>query len=629
MTQETGYRRYMKLGARYLQGGACEFLLWAPQAERVDLHLVRPEDRLVPMRASGRGYYCLTLEGVRPGARYFYRLNGRVDRPDPASRCQPEGVHGPSEIVDPSFDWHDRGWSPPPLKDQVLYELHVGVFTPEGGFESLIPCLEELKSIGITTLELMPVSQFPGTRNWGYDGVYPFAPQYSYGGPAGLKRLVDACHRTGLAVVLDVVYNHLGPEGNYISEFGPYFTDRYRTPWGRALNFDGAYSDEVRRFFLESALEWIEEYHCDGLRLDAVDKIIDTSAYPFLQELVETVKQRASELGRAVFLTAESDANDSRLIRCIPQGGIGFDAQWSDDFHHSLHVLLTGERQGYYESFGELGHLAKAFREAFTYSGQYSHYRRRRYGNPAGDLDGSRFIVCSQNHDQAGNRMLGERLAALVPFEKLKLAAGCVLLAPYVPLLFMGQEYGETAPFLYFVSHGDPELVEAVRQGRSREFSAFRWQGVPPDPQAESTFLQSRLDRGLREREPHRTLLRFYRELIRLRRRCAPLGDLRPESRRVSTHGRAILVVRRCDGAEALTVFHFGDSAARTRLPATAGAWRVELDSSARAWRGPGGLSGVLISDGELELDLNPSACLLLLRQDAAVGAGGAPPARI
>jgi maltooligosyltrehalose trehalohydrolase len=455
------------------------------------------------------------VQGIEPGARYVFRLENDRDRPDPASRYQPEGVHGPSEVVDhTAFSWTDKGWSGLALQSMIMYELHTGTFTPEGTFDAIISRLGDLKDLGINAIELMPVAQFPGKRNWGYDGVYPFAVQNSYGGPEGLKRLVNACHARDIAAILDVVYNHLGPEGNYVGEYGPYFTDKYRTPWGNAINFDGSYSDEVRNFFVRNALSWITDYHIDALRIDAIHGIFDYSARHFLRELGEAVHARAGELGRRIYVIPESDLNDVRVISPPELGGYGLDAQWNDDFHHCLHTLLTGEKSGYYKDFGAIDQMERAYRDGFVYSGQYSPFRKRRHGSSSKDRPASQFVVFSQNHDQVGNRMQGERLSSLVSFEALKLAAGCVILSPYLPLLFMGEEYGETAPFLYFVSHSDPGLIEAVRNGRKEEFKAFGWEGEPPDPQDERTFLASELHWEERTKGSHETLLRFYKQLI-------------------------------------------------------------------------------------------------------------------
>jgi maltooligosyltrehalose trehalohydrolase len=582
-----------RLGAVPRADGACDFCVWAPRVERMELHLLAPRERIVELAAGERGYYAARVPGVGAGTRYAFRINrqgGQVDRPDPASRFQPEGVHRPSEVVDPAFPWEDAAWRGQPLEEYVLYEIHVGTFTPEGTFEAVIPRLDALRDLGVTAIELMPVAQFPGGRNWGYDGVHPFAAQNTYGGPAGLKRLVNACHARGLAVVLDVVYNHLGPEGNYLAEFGPYFTERYRTPWGPAVNFDGAHSDEVRRYFIENALDWVTDFHIDGLRLDAIHAIYDASAYPFLAELGEAVHARAAQLGRTILVMPESDRNDSRIIRAREQGGCGLDAQWNDDYHHSVHVLLTGERQGYYEDFGQIEDLAKAFREGYVFSGQYSAYRHRRHGSVSADLPGRQFIVFAQNHDQVGNRRLGERLSQLVPFEAQKLAAGVVLLAPFVPLLFMGEEYGETAPFLYFVSHADPGLIEAVRRGRREEFARFHWQGEVPDPQDEKTFQRSKLNWELQRDGSHRVLREFYRALLQLRHASPALARLDKESMEVTAvPEKKLLAIRRWQNAsQVFAAFHFGGSAVEAELALPAGGWRREMDSADARWQGKG-----------------------------------------
>ncbi|HYR03650.1 MAG TPA: malto-oligosyltrehalose trehalohydrolase, partial [Syntrophobacteria bacterium] len=500
-----------------------------------------------------------------------------------------------------------------------VYELHVGTFTFEGTFAAVIPRLEELKSLGITALELMPVGQFPGSRNWGYDGTYPFAVQNSYGGPGGLKRLINACHQRGLAVVLDVVYNHLGPEGNYLGDLAPYFTDRYRTPWGPAINFDGPCSDEVRRFFIENALSWATEFHVDALRIDAVHAIRDFSAKPFLHELAEAVHEQAERLNRRIHLIPESDLNDTRLIHPPEMSGFGLDAQWNDDFHHALHTLLTGERTGYYEDFGQIWHLVKAFREGFVYSGGYSAYRRRRHGRSSLSIPARRFVVFAQNHDQVGNRPRGERLSELVPFEALKLAAGVVLLSPFVPLLFMGEEYGETAPFEYFVSHSDPAVIEAVRRGRREEFSSFCWQGEPSDPQDEATFLRCKLDHELRRRGHHRVLLEFHGELIRLRREIPAFRAL--SKAHLDVHGlerEKILMLRRWSGAhEAVAMFSFGTERNSASVPLPGGRWRKIFDSADYCWRGPGSaVPEEVLSDGSISVTLCPLAFVVFLRED-------------
>jgi maltooligosyltrehalose trehalohydrolase len=580
----------------------------------VEVHIVAPEERLLPMKRNAKGYYRATTEGLNPGSLYFYRLDGRDDYPDPASRFQPDGVHGPSQIVEPAFPWEDKDWSGMALQQYIIYELHVGSFTRGGTFEAVIRHLDELKELGITAIELMPVAQFPGDRNWGYDGVFPFAVQNSYGGPEGLKRLINACHRKQIAIIIDVVYNHLGPEGNNLGQYGPYFTDRYRTPWGPAINFDGPFSDDVRRYFIENALYWIKEFHIDALRLDAVHAILDCSPQPFLEELSSSVKKLAAQLDRRVFLIGESDANDRRLLLPRELGGYGLDAQWNEGFHHALHVLLTGERTGYYQDFGRLQHLAKAFREGFVYSGEYSPYRKRRHGSSSRDIPAHHLVVFAQNHDQVGNRMLGERLSQLISYEGLKLAAGVVLLSPFIPLLFMGEEYGEPTPFQYFTNHSDPALIKAVRKGRSEEFAAFRRQGVPPDPQDKKTFLRSKLNHDLRHKGENGVLFKFYRELIRLRKESPALS--RPDKKTtevLSYEQEKVLLMRRwAEAQQVFVVFNFNNSQISLLLPVPKGHWHKQLDSGEICWRGNGSsLSEEIVSEGEVELSLNPQTLVI------------------
>ncbi|HXV49267.1 MAG TPA: malto-oligosyltrehalose trehalohydrolase [Candidatus Binatia bacterium] len=608
------------IGAQRLDDNRCSFRVWAPRASSVDLIIVGPTERSLPLTDSGDGYFSAAVENVPSGSLYRYRLSGTKDRPDPASRSQPEGVHGPSQVIDPIFPWEDAQWVGLPLQSYIVYELHVGTFTAEGNFEAIIPHLLELKELGITAIELMPVAQFPGSRNWGYDGVQPFAVQNSYGGPVGLKRLVNACHKIGLAVVLDVVYNHLGPEGNYLADFGPYFTDRYKTPWGPALNFDGPESDQVRRYFIDNALYWINEFHFDALRLDAVHAILDHSPYTFLEQLADEVHETARTLNRRAFLFPESAANDSRLIRSRELGGYGLDAQWNDDFHHALRGVITGERTGYYVDYGKFGQLVKAYREGFVFSGEYSSFRRRRHGTSTRDIPAERLIVFSQNHDQVGNRMLGERLTQLASFEDLKLAAGAVLLAPFIPLIFMGEEYGEEAPFQYFIGHGDPDLVEAVRRGRREEFAAFGWETEPPDPQDEATFLRAKLNHPLKRDGRFRVLWDFYRELIRLRKELPALARLSKEHCEISSlDTERTLLVRRWSGKqEALTILNFNDAQVSLIPPVSRGHWRKTLDSTDERWQGVGPLLPMEIKSDEVStpLTVQPKSVAVLVRAD-------------
>lgn len=602
------------IGAELLDRRRCRFGVWAPRAQTLDLVLMEQPERVIALVPGDDGYFFAEVDDVAAGTLFRYRIDGEKERPDPASRCQPQGVHGPSQVVDGVFAWQDGEWSGLVLGRYVLYELHVGTFTADGTFDAIMPHLEELKELGITAIELMPVAQFPGSRNWGYDGVQPFAVQYSYGGPQGLKRLVNACHKMGMAVVLDVVYNHLGPEGNYLADFGPYFTDRYKTPWGLAVNFDGPESDHVRRYFIDNALYWVDEFHIDALRLDAVHAILDHSPYTFLEQLADEVHRAAKAANRKVYLIPESAANDARLIHARDVGGYGLDAQWNDDFHHALRCVLTDERSGYYEDYGEFSQLVKAFREGFVYSGEYSKHRRRRHGTSTCDLPGERFIVFAQNHDQIGNRMMGERLTQLADFESLKLAAAAVILSPFIPLLFMGEEYGEEAPFPYFTSHTDGDLIEAVRQGRRREFASFSWQGEPPDPQDENTFLCAKLNHQLKRDGKYRALWEYYAELLRLRHELAPLAQLKKEDCEVlGIDQRRVLLLRRWSGEQAvMAIFNFNAVEQDATLRTAPGSWRKLLDSSEPCWHGPGSfLPAEFDGSDSLELCLPPTSAVL------------------
>lgn len=569
---------------------AVSFMVWAPGKKSVSAKIISHSGTLdFPLKKDEKGYFRGVAEGTGAGDRYLYVLDRSDSLPDPASRYQPDGVHLPSQIVDPrEFPWTDEGWKGLSRQDLIVYELHVGTFSKEGTFQAVIPRLDYLRDLGITAVELMPVAQFPGSRNWGYDGVYPFAPQDSYGGPQGLKELINAAHNKGLAVVLDVVYNHLGPEGNYLGRYAPYFTDRYKTPWGDAVNFDGPYSDEVRRFFLDNACYWICEYHIDALRLDAVHGIFDFNAVHFLEELGDAIRRLANLLGRKVSVIAESDLNDARIIKPGKTGGYGLDAQWNDDFHHALHVLITKENKGYYEDFGRVEHLQKAFKEGFVYTGQYSRYRKRRHGNSSRGRSADQFIVFSQSHDQVGNRMVGDRLSMNQSIEKLKLCAGVVILSPFIPLLFMGEEYGETAPFLYFISHSDPALVDAIREGRRKEFSSFRWEGELPDPQDRTTFLASKLTGN--HGGKGKFLYGFYRELIRIRKELPVLhraGKQAMETR--CFEDEKALLVRRWDKQEQVFIlYNFGDDFFSSAFTVPDGRWEKILESSSREWGGGG-----------------------------------------
>ena len=544
-------------------------LVWAPFAKRVDLKLVAPLARTFALDSIDGGYWSATLEGIAAGTRYFFRLNNERDRADPASRSQPEGVHGSSEIVDEPFPWTDGAWRGRSLRDMTIYELHIGAFSPTGTFAGVIERLDELVDLGINTVEVMPIAQFPGERNWGYDGVFPFAAQNSYGGRHEFKRLVDACHARGLSVILDVVYNHLGPEGNYLADFGPYFTNKYQTPWGAALNFDGPQGEGVRRYFLANALQWMTDCHVDGFRLDAVHAIFDNSERHFLQELADTVHALGRSLNREVVLIAETNKNDPLIVTPSDEGGLGLDGQWPDDFGRSLQGLLTGDRFGYYADFGTVEHVAKAYREAFVLTGQYSHYRGRSHGQSAAHVPADRFVVCVQNHDQVGNRAGSDRLSQLVDIESLKLAAATVILSPYVPLLFMGEEYGETAPFNYFIDHADRTLCKAVHRGRIAEFILHAWQETPPHPKARRTFEASKLDHDRKHLGHHAELREYYRHLLQLREELPAIREPRRDhSEVVSEIGRQLLIAHRwCDEGEIVLVLNFSERTQPFLLP--------------------------------------------------------------
>ena len=600
------------LGARCLDAERTLFRVWAPAFDSLSVLLVDQGERRIGLQRDARGYHEALIEGVGDGARYFYVTESGERLADPASRAQPDGVHGPSQVIDTDFGF-SNDFTPPPLQQVVMYELHVGTFTAEGTFDAAIERLDYLRDLGINAVEVMPVAQFAGDRNWGYDGVFPFAVQNSYGGPESFARFIAACHERGIAVILDVVYNHIGPEGAVLGRFGPYFISKYHTPWGDAINFDEAHTDEVRRYFIENARQWLFEFGVDGLRLDAVHAILDTSAYPFLTELADSIHAEANERGRTVYLIAESDLDDPRMIRPKALGGHGMDAQWADGFHHALHTLLTGETQGYYADYGDIALLAKAYRDGYVFTGQYSAFRRRRHGAPPHDARAEQFIVCIQNHDQVGNRMLGDRLPALVKTEALEVAAVALLTAPFVPLLFMGEEFGEVAPFPYFVGHSDPQLIEAVRSGRAREFESFHWQGAPPDPHARATFESARLSWGLCEREPHAQLFSLYRELIRLRSELK-LGYTDRDALEVITFTdeNCLLLIRRhhCPAPVAV-LLSFSDEPQSLDLPLPAGLWRTALDTRSRE-------TTALTSQGSIHHAVAPWSALVLTQQVGA-----------
>lgn len=510
----------------FFENNHWQFKVWAPEKTEMVLHIVKPFDRELPMNKNEKGYFFVDVETSEKDLQYFFKPGKEKDFPDPASQFQPEGVHGPSQTIDHSlYKWNDSNWKGIPLKECIIYELHVGVFTPEGNFEAIIDRLDDLVDTGINAIEIMPVAQFPGNRNWGYDGAFLYAVQNSYGGPQGLKKLVDACHQKGIAVIIDVVYNHLGPEGNYFSEFGPYFNHKYHTPWGDAINFDDAWSDGVRDYFSDNVIYWFENFHIDALRCDAIHAMFDNGAVHFWQLTHEKVKKLEEKTGRQFHLIAESDLNDPKVVKLPKQGGFGFDAQWLDDFHHAMYTLINpAEKQRYYD-FGSMEQFVKAYNDGFVHSGEWVKFRKKKYGASSAGIAGDKFIVFNQNHDQVGNRADGKRLNMLIDFERVKLAAAAILLAPYVPMLFMGEEYADESPFFYFVSHSDKELIKAVQEGRKKEFAEFGFGDDVADPQHEHTFIQSKLQWNKRNQGHHKIMLEWYKELIHLRKKSPPLKE--------------------------------------------------------------------------------------------------------
>lgn len=577
------------IGARLHSDKGCRFNVWASDAESVELLNVSGEsyEQMIP---DGKGYWNLEMKGINDGFLYKYRLNGTAERPDPASQWQPLGVHGPSAVVDHSlFKWNDTSWNGLPLEQYIFYEIHTGCFSSKGTFEGIIEKLPYLRDLGITAVEIMPIAQFPGNHNWGYDGVYPFAVQTTYGGVNEFKRLVDSCHDHNLAVVLDVVYNHLGPEGNYIWEYGPYFTtDKYKTPWGWAVNFDDAGSDDVRSYFITNAIYWMEYFHIDALRLDAVHAMYDMSAVTFLENLALAVDEYGKSKGRKRYLIAESDRNDPRIVRPRRSNGYGIDAQWCDDLHHALHAAITGERQTYYGDYGSCAKIAKALRQGFVHDGNYSSYRKRRHGAPASELESVTCVVCSQNHDQIGNRAFGERLLSLSSPQWARLSAAAVILSPMIPLLFMGEEWGERNPFLYFVDHGDPALCDAVREGRKNEFVAFLSGKSVPDPVLASTFEMSKLNWEENVSISGHYFTNYYRKLIELRKNHPVLSNLSFKTIKeikVDDQNNMICLQRTFEGLTIFQVLNFATAAKKVTLP-IATRWTILFDSNNEQWGG-------------------------------------------
>ncbi|WP_353720402.1 malto-oligosyltrehalose trehalohydrolase [Dyadobacter sp. 676] len=575
-------------GVTFNDRGEANVLVWAPKAEKVQLKF--GDSLPLDLEKGAYGFWTLETFALRPGDKYGFLLDDQGPLPDPATLHQPDGVHGLSGAFDVrKFSWTDGQWKNPAMKDYIIYELHTGTFTPEGTFAGIAEKLGYLAELGVNAIEIMPVSQFAGERNWGYDGVFPYSVQNSYGGPGGLQYLVNACHERGIAVVLDLVYNHLGPEGNVLERFGHYFTAKYNTPWGEAVNFDDAWSDAVRHYFVQNALMWFRDFHIDALRLDAVHAIKDFSPVHILQEIREKTDELARETGREHYLIVEMDLNDTRFVKPVESGGYGMDAQWVDEFHHALRVSSGQERTGYYSDFDGVASLAKSYRDAYVYDGIYSDHRKRKFGMKADGIPGHRFIVFSQNHDHVGNRMLGERTSRLVSFEMQKLLAGAVFASPFVPLLFMGEEWSEPNPFQYFVSHTDPELAEAVRKGRKKEFAAFHLEGEAPDPVAAATFERSRVQWHLIDREPHRTMLRYYRKWIGLRKTQPVLKacDREGLSADVFEEKELIIVERVWERQHVVAFLNFSKTPREVSLPFAHLTWHKLIASSDTVWNGP------------------------------------------
>jgi maltooligosyltrehalose trehalohydrolase len=554
-----------RAGLTRINAENCHWRVWAPNARKIELVLGVGADALrLPMEPEPRGFFGLTTPMPSAGMRYAYALDGRDPLPDPGSRWQPDGVHEASAVFfTDQFVWDEGSWKGVDREDLVIYELHVGTFTPEGTFDAILPRIDDLLDLGLTAIELMPVAQFPGRKSWGYDGVQPFAVQDSYGGPEGLKRLVESCHKVGMAVFLDVIYNHFGPEGNDLPAFGPYLTEKYKTDWGAALNFDDRGCDAVRAMVLDNVRMWIKDYRFDGLRLDAADQIFDRSPRHILSEVAEVAHEEAMKLGRKVHVFAETDQNDApRYLKAIDQGGYALDGHWTDDFHHAVHTTLTGESNGYYQDFADGPKaLARVLTSVFFNDGRYSPFRERRHGTRATEFLGDRFVAFTQNHDQVGNRMKSDRYAASLPPAAVRLAAGILLLSPRLPLLFMGEEYGETNPFPFFSDFHDPRLVEAVREGRKNEFASFGCQGEVADPFNPATRDSAVLSWSWTE--PDRERLRsLYRNLLKLRRESLVLRDFQlPRARLLDDLGapRVLEMIRETlSGQRLAIVFNLG-----------------------------------------------------------------------
>ncbi len=577
------------LGVTFLPNGMAEVLVWAPTPKQVSIKLTEISETIA-LTKEALGYWYITTPLLKPGSLYTFVLDDEKECQDPASLAQPDGVEGPSKAIDTtSFYWEDQNWVTPPLENYLLYELHVGTFTTEGTFAAVEEKLDYLKALGVNAIEIMPIGQFSNARNWGYDGVFAFAAQDSYGGAADLQHLVNACHFKGISVVLDVVYNHFGPEGNFLEHYGPYLTDKYQTPWGKAVNFDDAWCDGVRRHVLENALMWFRDFHIDALRLDAAHAIKDSSPVHILQELRQQVDHLMETTGRRHYMMVECDLNDPRFIKPLSEHGYGMDAQWIDEFHHSLRVTVGEEQTGYYADFDGISNLAKSFRDAYVYNGQFSKVRQKLFGHKADTNPGNQFIVFSQNHDQVGNRKRGERSSQLYSYDILKVLAGSVLVSPFIPLLFMGEEWGETNPFFYFASMSEPKLAKKIKQGRKDEFSTSKSKGEVPDPDTEETYQQAKLQWDSIQQNPHQTLLRYYQTLIALRQQLPALHNLNRQQVEVTAcdNQQTLLLHRWHDDQHVLCLINFSNQPQEITLAIsdTNIHWHKLLDSAEQTWQ--------------------------------------------
>ncbi len=577
-----------KIGINFISHTEIEILLWAPYAKNKVEILINDKECL-QLNKSDFGYWSLKTDKIINGDEYVFILDGDKNLSDPASLSQPKGVHGPSQAIDlNNFKWTDNDWNNLSLKNYLFYELHTGTFSNEGTFKGVEKKLDYLIDLGITAIEIMPVAQFPGDRNWGYDGVFPFAVQNTYGGSYSFQNLINLCHQKGLAVVLDVVYNHMGPEGNFFENFGKYFTEKYKTPWGSAINYDDAWCDEIRYFFIENVLMWFRDFHIDALRMDAVHAIKDFSPKHILEEIREKVNQLEKKTGKTHHLIIECDLNDKRFINQLSEGGYGIDAQWSDEFHHALRVTAGQEKKGYYMDFNGIKDLAKCYESAYVYTGQYSKERFKNFGTDPKNNPGEQFVVFSQNHDQIGNRMQGERTSKLNTFEMQKLLAAAVFISPFLPLLFMGEEICEPNPFLYFISHEDSELVEAVRKGRKEEFLHFHHDGEVPDPFSEETYNNSKIQWELINVEPHQTMFKYYQSLIKLRKENLVLNDFNRNNIKTNfNESDNTLVIERWNDQNSIICFmNFSEEIRSFTISDSQIKWIKIFDSADIKWKG-------------------------------------------